>query len=130
MEKWRRAVWLFTAVLVCKGAAACVPPLEGTRLESPRFALAYRASPQLGQLFTLDVAVCSKTQEIAETIKVDAHMPEHRHGMNYAPSLKPAGANRWRAEGLMFHMPGKWELVFEVRAAGKTDRITHSVMLQ
>jgi cytochrome c peroxidase len=44
-------------------------------------------------------------------------MPEHRHGMNYAPEVKPLGPGRWRAEGLMFHMPGKWEFVFEVRAA-------------
>jgi len=129
MEKWRRALWLFTAVLVCKTAAACVPPLDGTRLESQRFGLAYKATPAVGQFFTLEVAVCSKTKEIAEAIKVDAHMPEHRHGMNYAPSLKPAGANRWRAEGLMFHMPGKWELVFEVRAAGKTDRMAHAMTL-
>jgi cytochrome c peroxidase len=129
MEKWRRALWLFTAVLISKGAGACVPPLDGTRLESQRFGLAYKATPAVGQFFTLEVAVCSKTKEIAEAIKVDAHMPEHRHGMNYAPSLKPAGANRWRAEGLMFHMPGKWELVFEVRAAGKTDRMAHAMTL-
>src|SRR6185503_7666327 len=42
---------------------------------------------------------------------------------------KPAGPGRWRAEGLMFHMPGKWEFVFEVRAAGKTDRMAASFQL-
>ena len=56
-------------------------------------------------------------------------MPEHRHGMNYAPTLKPLGPGRWRAEGLMFHMPGKWEFVFEVRAAGATDRMAHALSL-
>ena len=50
-------------------------------------------------------------------------MPAHKHGMNYAPSLKPLGPGRWRAEGLMFHMPGRWEFVFEIDAAGKTDRL-------
>ena len=46
--------------------------------------------------------------------------------MNYAPEVKALGPGRWRAEGLMFHMPGKWEFVFEIRAAGKSDRIGHA----
>ena len=127
MEKRRSCVWLaFAAALICKSAGACVPSLEGTRLESARFVLAYKASPELGKFFTLDVAVCAKSEAAVESIKVDAHMPEHRHGMNYAPALKPLGPGRWRAQGLMFHMPGKWEFVFEIRAAGKTDRMAHA----
>jgi cytochrome c peroxidase len=54
-------------------------------------------------------------------------MPEHRHGMNYAPALKALGPGRWRAEGLMLHMPGRWEFVFEIRAAGVTDRVANPV---
>ena len=56
-------------------------------------------------------------------------MPEHKHGMNYAPEVKQLGPGRWRAEGLMFHMPGKWEFVFEVRAAGRSDRMAHPLLL-
>ncbi len=128
MEKRRSCVWLAVTAggLTLAGAAgACVPSLEGTRLESARFVLAYKASPELGKFFTLDVAVCAKSNAAVESIKVDAHMPEHRHGMNYAPALQPLGPGRWRAEGLMFHMPGKWEFVFEIRAAGETDRMAH-----
>jgi cytochrome c peroxidase len=62
-------------------------------------------------------------------VKVDAHMPEHRHGMNNAPSVKAIGDARWRAEGLMFHMQGRWELVFEVRSKGATDRLAHPLQL-
>ena len=130
MEKRRSCVWLaFATALICRSAGACVPSLEGARLESARFVLAYKASPELGKFFTLDVAVCGKSKAAVESIKVDAHMPEHRHGMNYAPALKPLGRGRWRAEGLMFHMPGKWEFVFEIRAAGKTDRVAHEYRL-
>jgi cytochrome c peroxidase len=49
--------------------------------------------------------------------------------MNYAPTLKPLGPGRWRAEGLMLHMPGRWEFVFEVRAAGVTDRLANTISL-
>jgi len=130
MEKRRRALWFaLTTALICKSAAACVPGLEGTRLESARFGLAYRAAPELGKFFVLEIAVCAKTPAAPETIKVDAHMPEHRHGMNYAPAVKPLGPGRWRAEGLMFHMPGRWQFVFEIRAAGATDRLAHDFQL-
>ncbi len=133
MEKRRGRLRLALAAagLASAGAAgACVPPLEGTRLESPRFVLAFKPGPiSVAEHFTLELAACGKSGAVAESIKVDAHMPEHRHGMNYAPQVKPLGAGRWRAEGLMFHMPGKWELVFEIRAAGRTDRMTHAYSL-
>ncbi|HSA90029.1 MAG TPA: cytochrome c peroxidase [Burkholderiales bacterium] len=106
-----------------------MPELDGTRLESARFVLAFKASPEIGKFFALDVAVCAKSAAVPESLKVDAHMPQHRHGMNYAPEVKPLGPGRWRAEGLMLHMPGSWELVFEIRAAGTTDRLAHGLVL-
>ena len=131
MEERRNRFWFaLTTTLICKSAAACVPALEGTRLESPRFVLAFRADTiSVAQHFTLDIAVCAKSSAKPEEIKVDAHMPEHRHGMNYAPGVKQTAPGRWRAEGLMFHMPGKWEFVFEIRAAGKSDRMTREYRL-
>ena len=132
MEKRRSRLWFaLTAALVCKSAAACVPALEGTRLESPRYGLAYKATGiSVAQHFTLEIEVCAKSgSPVPESLKVDAHMPEHRHGMNYAAEVKPLGPGRWRAEGLMFHMPGKWEFVFEIRAAGTSDRMGHAFLL-
>ena len=131
MEKWRSGFWFaLTTALVCKSAAACEPALEGTRLESPRFVLAFKPDAiSVAQHFALDIAVCAKSAAGPDEIKVDAHMPEHRHGMNYAPAVKQTSPGRWRAEGLMFHMPGKWEFVFELRAGGKTDRLASAFQL-
>jgi cytochrome c peroxidase len=128
MEKRRRSLWLLAAAALSLPALACN---EGTRLESPRFVLAYKAEPiEVAKHFSLDVEVCPKPGEpVPEALKVDAHMPEHRHGMNYAPTLKPLGSGRWRAEGLMLHMPGRWELLFEVHAGGVTDRLSGPVAL-
>ena len=56
--------------------------------------------------------------------------PAHRHGMNYRPSISALGGGRFRAEGLLFHMPGRWELVFELRADGKTERAAHPVSVE
>ena len=47
--------------------------------------------------------------------------------MNYRPSVTPQGAGRYRAEGLMFHMPGRWELVFEWRDAARRHAAADAV---
>ena len=62
-------------------------------------------------------------------LRVDARMPAHQHGMNYKPTVSSTGANRYKADGLMFHMPGRWELMFEVEAGGKTDKLAKTVDL-
>jgi cytochrome c peroxidase len=128
MEKRRTDFWLLAAAALTLPVWACD---EGTRLESPRFVVAYKTEAiEVAKHFALDVKICPKPgQPSPEGVKVDAHMPEHRHGMNYAPTLKPLGAGHWRAEGLMFHMPGRWELVFEIRAGGASDRVTSSLAL-
>jgi len=65
-----------------------------------------------------------------DSVRVDATMPEHRHGMNYRPTVTATGEGRYKAEGLMFHMAGRWELMFEVRSGGKTERIVQSIRLE
>lgn len=104
--------------LALSGAAlACTPPLEGgTRLESARHVLAYRPAEaiEVSKHFALEIGVCARSGPPPKTLKVDAHMPEHRHGMNYTPAVKPLGPGRWRAEGLLMHMPGRWEFIFEI----------------
>ncbi len=131
MEKRRTGVWLLAAAALSHPAWACDPGLDGVRLESSRFVLAYReVDIEVAKHFALDVAACAKPGHPGpESLKVDAHMPEHRHGMNYAPAVKTTAPGRWRVEGLMLHMPGRWELVFEVRAGGRTDRLAHARVL-
>ncbi len=48
--------------------------------------------------------------EVPDTIQIDADMPAHGHGMNTKPRLTSLGDGKWRAEGMLFHMPGEWEL--------------------
>ena len=91
----------------------------------------------IGQHFTVELAVCAKDNTVKpDTVRVDAHMPEHRHGMNYKTKVHSVDgpesnrSGRYRAEGLMFHMPGRWEYIFEVRAGTNTERLTTSVVLK
>ena len=119
-------------------AGACTPDLpvvQGRKpqtIDSKKYTLAYRTQPEkvIGQHFVVEFALCAKEGAAApESVRVDAYMPEHRHGMNYKTTVT-GGGGKYRAEGLMFHMPGRWKYIFEVRAAGATERLTTGVVLQ
>ena len=87
-------------------------------MESARFVLAYKAGAvEVSKHFHLEVGACAKSGPAPQSLKVDARMPAHRHGMNYSPSVKKTAPGRWRAEGLLLHMPGEWEFVFEIDSA-------------
>ncbi len=116
-------------------AVACQPNLKGAqvqRVEGTRYVLAWRAVPaiQVGEFFTLEVAVCARDgQPRPATLRVDAQMPAHKHGMNYRASVRPQGPERFIAEGLMFHMNGEWELMFDVNAGVARESLRAPVRL-
>ncbi len=126
----RRALIAAAAGAICAGSVqACELP-AGTRLESQRYALSYRTIPAqiaVGEQFVLELAACPKAgSALPGSPKLDAHMPEHKHGMNYSPSVKPVAGGRYRSEGWLFHMPGRWEFIFDLGG----ERLTHSVRIE
>lgn len=126
MSCWRAAS-LFA--LLAGPAIACTPPaLEGARrIEGARHVLLLRSAPApvpLNAPFAIELALCARDGAAVALPRVDAWMPAHRHGMNYRPSVTALGPGRFRAEGLLFHMPGRWEFVVEVageRLAARQD---------
>jgi hypothetical protein len=133
----RHLGWVCAAALLslaCAARAACGDDLAGAqRVESGRYTVAYRAvpAPTVGNHFALELAVCPRGgAPAAESLGVDARMPEHGHGMNYRAAVKRLGADRFRAEGLMFHMPGRWQLVIDVRSGQTSERLTHDIVLR
>lgn len=117
-------------------AAGCVdaPGAAGARAESARYTVVFRTVPTpvaVGDAFMLETQVCAKGGAAPPTgLRVDAHMPAHRHGMNYRPAVVAEGAGRFRAEGLLFHMPGRWQFVFDIEASGAHERITQDLLLE
>ena len=69
---------------------------------------------------------CVKGAEIT----VVGGMPEHNHGLPTAPLVRP-GENdcEYLVEGLRFHMAGRWELSFKIKAGDKTDVLMVSLDL-
>jgi len=116
--------------LAAAAAQACeLPGAPAQRVQAQDREVVFRTQPavvKVGEHFAVDFVVCPAP----DAVRVDAWMPEHRHGMNYRPTIATQGGGRYRATGLMFHMTGRWEFVFEVRAGGKTERLTHSVRIE
>lgn len=83
-----------------------------------------------GEFFTLEVVVCEPPGNLGSTLAaVDATMPAHRHGMNYRPRVLPQGPGRYRVEGLLLHMSGRWRLSFELRDASGSRQLSQEIDL-
>ena len=131
-------LWLpAIAGLAAGSALGCGEALgsDVQRIEQPPFVVAYRSTPApipVGRHFVIDFVLCARDgATLPAEVRVDATMPEHRHGMNYRPSVQARGDGLFRADGLMFHMPGRWELVFEWRdAGGAVRRLAQPVIVQ
>jgi len=116
--------WVVLAGLWSVPALACEPPdLTADagavrRVETARHVLTLRPAPSplpLNAPFALELGLCAQNgAPVSDPPKVDAWMPAHRHGMNYRPTVTVLGPGRFRAEGLLFHMPGRWEVIVEV----------------
>jgi hypothetical protein len=126
------AAWLAMATVV----EACDVPDGFTprgRLEAEGVVIVFRTVPdsiELGRHFALDTVVCADAGTRPTLTRLDAVMPEHRHGMNYRPSLTAKGNGRFVAEGFLFHMPGRWQLIFDVERGERRARLTTDVLIE
>jgi hypothetical protein len=132
------------ALLLCMVAfTACATPpptfsFEGDELPTNDAAwnVRWRTEPTmipLNEPFLVEVQVLPADGSHPPTslvLEVDAAMPEHRHGMNRLPRMVPLGEGRFRAEGMLFHMEGHWELYFDVTDGDFTERGQTEVFLE
>jgi hypothetical protein len=132
----RRALVIAGLLVAIAAAAAesCEAPsgfVAQGRLSARDVVLLFRAVPapiEVGRHFVVEVIVCATPA--SQGLRVDATMPEHRHGMNYRPTVAATGAGHYRAEGLLFHMPGRWQLLFDVEHGGRTERLSTDIVLE
>ncbi|MGP1346667.1 MAG: hypothetical protein ACTS3F_08380 [Phycisphaerales bacterium] len=72
-------------------------------------------------------------------LRVSGAMPQHEHGLNARPIVDEPGpdaepppspaASAFRVHGLLLHMPGRWELYFDITQSGITERAQCSIQL-
>lgn len=101
------------------------------------FFVTYAPKPDpipLNQLFELVIRVFSGTERSKPltdvSIEVDAAMPAHHHGMNLVPRVTAAADGSFLVQGMLFHMPGDWELYIDVRSGDKKERARFDVVMK
>lgn len=98
-------------------------------------AVAYRTNPEkiaVGKPFSIEVVACldGEKRMAPSRIRVDAGMPMHGHGMNYKPSEKKLGPGHSTFDGMVFHMPGNWQITFDVFDGDTRQRLTEKVTIR
>ena len=91
------------------------------------------STPPLRRPFALSIeafedAECTRPYA-ADGALIDSWMPHHRHGMNVAPTIAAVGPGRWRAEGMLMHMSGLWEVDVDLVRDGRSERAQWMVEL-
>ena len=84
------------------------------------------STPPLRRAFTLSIEAfedpeCTRPYA-ADAALIDSWMPHHRHGMNVAPQISCEAPGRWRAEGMLMHMSGLWEVDVDLVRDGRSER--------
>jgi len=82
----------------------------------------------LAQPFSMQIKVCDPAA--AKRVRVDAIMPAHQHGMNYRPEVTGMGDGLFAVDGMLFHMPGMWEVRVTIDFDDQSVAYTHMVSLQ
>ena len=112
-------------VLAANEAAACPRPegwTGGARIAGEVWTAWWRSEPAripVGEHFSIRFHLCGPP---VGRVGVRGWMPDHRHGMNYRPVVSLDGPSG-TAEGLLLHMPGRWQLILDVRGAVGSDRL-------
>lgn len=65
-----------------------------------------------------------------DEVSIDARMPAHKHGMLRDVDLNPQPDGTLRADGLLMHMYGHWEIHVDVMRGGRFERAQIDVRLQ
>lgn len=105
------------------------------QLEDGTTTVAYKTKPakiEVGKPFSIEVVACvdGKKRMAPSRIRVDAGMPMHGHGMNYKPSERKIGPGHSAFDGMVFHMPGHWQITFDVYEGDKRQRLTQKVSVK
>lgn len=86
------------------------------------------AEPEVGVPFIIFIDTC-RTDANIDQIEVDAIMPQHNHGMNYQPTVAQLSQQRFKASGLVLHMPGLWQFSIVLRADNEQDLVRWEMLV-
>lgn len=114
-------------------------PWQGSAIHSTdsnagTYRVEYRTRPEpipLNAPFEIDVRVSADSPAAMDdlSLDVDGYMPDHLHGMSRRPAVEDLGQGRFSVNGMLFHMPGDWQLFFDFSHGAATERAQFDVVL-
>jgi hypothetical protein len=114
-------ITLFAGASLASGAIDLVENVSSGEVTTTggAFVVRWKTNPSpmpTNEMFDLLVEVRPRDGGKLDAIwlRADAQMPEHNHGMNTQPRTEPLGNGIFAVKGLIFHMSGNWDLVFDV----------------
>jgi hypothetical protein len=127
--------WFAVAFLIL--AAGCGDSTRNprdVRSNGGNYTVVFTPSPDpvpMNQLFDLMITIAPKSGAAPPAkVEVDARMPAHGHGMNRVPKVTRVTEGTVKAEGMLFHMPGHWELYVDITHGGVTERAQFDIHLK
>ena len=137
MAGWRVGETALAAALALvlaagEAAVACPPPpgwAGAARIVGDLWTAWWRSEPAsipVSAHFSIRFHLCGPP---VDRVRVRGWMPDHRHGMNYRPAVTLNGLSG-TADGLLFHMPGRWQLILDVRGPAGREKLTAETVLE
>lgn len=128
MKHTVRLITLTCSAFMANNLFAC--NLAGYHQAKPKtdspFTLGYQLSSQslmVDEHFSMLIRLCENEKSVdAKTMRVNATMPAHQHGMNYRPSVTQTSDGQYQVEGMLFHMSGHWQFAFDVFINGRKEQ--------
>jgi len=87
----------------------------------------------LNEIFEMRVEIRERhKQSLAKrvSLEVDAGMIAHNHGMSTLPKVEPEEDGSFRVRGMLFHMPGEWNMTFVIKRGFLKDKAKTDVVLE
>jgi hypothetical protein len=136
-------LWLLALLTGCAGDGAVAEPPsavahEGNGIVSNdgSYYVIYTTEPEaipLNETFDVKVRIFDAVDRFRlltdVRLDIDGRMPDHRHGMNREPRITRNDDGSFLVTGMLFHMPGYWELHFDITRDGATERAQAEVTL-
>jgi hypothetical protein len=131
LERWAILLAVL-ALCACKAEPPALPTMD--RFTSNDGSWQLQVEPPLADCalnepcsFAVRVERADAAQVRRLRLEVDAAMPDHRHGLNARPQVSGNARDGFQVEGLLLHMPGYWEIYFDLTEGPVTERAQAAV---
>ena len=108
--------------------ASCGQKKQSAVIKGSLYTVEFDNEFPMNELFEFTFNISPTSEKVS--IKVDATMPSHGHGMTTETKIEKVSSGVYKVRGMQLHMTGEWVLTFEVFEGGKLkEKLEHKLTL-